>query len=254
MWRGQLMLTTPLLFALGFLTMFLIGGINGAFSAVGAGRLRAPRHVLGGRPPALRPVRRLGVRGHGRVLLLVPEDDRPDAERDRSARSSSSLMFIGFNLTFFPMHELGLAGHAAADRRLLVDAGWNDLNLARHDRRVHDRREHGACSCGTSSSSLRSGELAGDDPWEGNTLEWATTSPPPAYNFDHLPEIRSERPVFDAPPRPDGGALSGRRPMTDRRPTPLPGRAQPAARRCRTTRTAASATRSSGCSCSSPPR
>jgi Heme/copper-type cytochrome/quinol oxidases, subunit 1 len=39
--------------------------------------------------------------------------------------------------------------------------------------------------------------VAGDDPWEGNTLEWATTSPPPPYNFDHLPEIRSERPLFD---------------------------------------------------------
>jgi heme/copper-type cytochrome/quinol oxidase subunit 1 len=63
--------------------------------------------------------------------------------------------------------------------------------------------------------SLRSGQIAGDDPWEGNTLEWATSSPPPPYNFDHLPEIRSERPVFDvrhgraqaaatpAPPRPD---------------------------------------------------
>jgi cytochrome c oxidase subunit 1 len=44
---------------------------------------------------------------------------------------------------------------------------------------------------------LRSGEPARDDPWEGNTLEWAT-SPPPPHNFDHLPEIRSERPVFDA--------------------------------------------------------
>ena len=46
--------------------------------------------------------------------------------------------------------------------------------------------------------TLRNGETAGDDPWEGNTLEWATSSPPPPYNFDHLPEIRSERPVFDA--------------------------------------------------------
>ena len=45
--------------------------------------------------------------------------------------------------------------------------------------------------------SLRSGKIAGEDPWEANTLEWATTSPPPPYNFDHLPEIRSERPVFD---------------------------------------------------------
>ena len=41
------------------------------------------------------------------------------------------------------------------------------------------------------------GERVGDDPWEGNTLEWATTSPPPPYNFDTLPPVRSERPVFD---------------------------------------------------------
>jgi heme/copper-type cytochrome/quinol oxidase subunit 1 len=45
--------------------------------------------------------------------------------------------------------------------------------------------------------SLRNGKIAGDDPWEANTLEWATSSPPPPYNFDHLPEIRSERPLFD---------------------------------------------------------
>jgi cytochrome c oxidase subunit I len=45
--------------------------------------------------------------------------------------------------------------------------------------------------------SLGRGEPAGDDPWEGNSLEWATTSPPPHHNFHHLPEVRSERPVFD---------------------------------------------------------
>ncbi len=46
--------------------------------------------------------------------------------------------------------------------------------------------------------SLRRGEPAGDDPWGGQTLEWATTSPPPEHNFDSLPPIRSERPVWDA--------------------------------------------------------
>ena len=76
-------------------------------------------------------------------------------------------------------------------------AGWNDLNLV---------ATIGGFTIAASMvlflwnvfMSLRSGQVAGDDPWEGNTLEWATTSPPPAYNFDHLPEIRSERPVFDA--------------------------------------------------------
>jgi heme/copper-type cytochrome/quinol oxidase subunit 1 len=45
--------------------------------------------------------------------------------------------------------------------------------------------------------ALRGPRTAGDDPWDANTLEWATTSPPPSYNFDRLPEIRSERPLFD---------------------------------------------------------
>jgi heme/copper-type cytochrome/quinol oxidase subunit 1 len=76
-------------------------------------------------------------------------------------------------------------------------AGWNQLNLV---------ATIGGFTIAASMvlflwnvfMSLRSGQVAGEDPWEGNTLEWATTSPPPAYNFDHLPEIRSERPVFDA--------------------------------------------------------
>ena len=46
-------------------------------------------------------------------------------------------------------------------------------------------------------TALRSPRNAPDDPWDGNTLEWATTSPPPPYNFDSVPPIRSERPLFD---------------------------------------------------------
>jgi cytochrome c oxidase subunit I len=77
------------------------------------------------------------------------------------------------------------------------DAGWYDLNVA---------ATIGGFMIAASMLpfiwnvlvSLRNGQIAGDDPWEANTLEWATSSPPPPYNFDHLPEIRSERPVFDA--------------------------------------------------------
>jgi cytochrome c oxidase subunit 1 len=76
------------------------------------------------------------------------------------------------------------------------DAGWSDLNLL---------ATIGGFTIAASMLpflwnvfvTMRSVEPAGDDPWEGNTLEWATSSPPPPYNFDRLPEIRSERPVFD---------------------------------------------------------
>jgi cytochrome c oxidase subunit 1 len=106
------------------------------------------------------------------------------------------LMFIGFNLAFFPQHQLGLLGMPRRIADYAADAGWGDLNMV---------STVGAFLVGASAvvflwnifASLRAGEVAGDDPWEGNTLEWATTSPPPPYNFDHLPEIRSERPLFD---------------------------------------------------------
>ena len=106
-------------------------------------------------------------------------------------------MFIGFNLTFFPMHQLGLAGMPRRIADYAATAGWTELNLL---------ATIGGFVIAISMLpffwnvlvSLRNGEIAGDDPWEANTLEWATSSPPPPYNFDHLPEIRSERPVFDA--------------------------------------------------------
>ena len=60
--------------------------------------------------------------------------------------------------------------------------------------------------------SLRKGQVAGDDPWGGNSLEWATSSPPPHHNFHHLPEVRSERPAFD---RRHGPAFAGAGAATD---------------------------------------
>jgi cytochrome c oxidase subunit 1 len=106
------------------------------------------------------------------------------------------LMFLGFNMTFFPMHLLGISGMPRRIADYNAQAGWNDLNLF---------ASIGGFMIAASMLpflwnvfvSLRSGEPAGDDPWEGNTLEWATSSPPPPYNFDRLPEIHSERPLFD---------------------------------------------------------
>ncbi len=195
MFRGQLTFSTPLIFAIGFLTMFLIGGINGAFSAAvpvdfalhDTYWVVAHLHyvLFGGSVFGMfagiyywfpKMTGRLLDEGLGKLHFVH--------------------MFIGFNLTFFPMHMLGIKG---MPRRIAdyADPSWNDWNLA---------ATIGGFVIAVSILpfmwnvfvSLRNGRVAGDDPWEGNTLEWATSSPPPPYNFDRLPDIRSERPVFDA--------------------------------------------------------
>jgi cytochrome c oxidase subunit 1 len=195
LWRGKLTLSTPLLFALGFLSMFLIGGINGAFSASvpvdfalhDTYWVVAHLHyvLFGGSVFGVfagfyywfpKMTGRMLSEGLGKVQFV--------------------LMFIGFNLTFFPMHVLGLSGMPRRIADYASTAGWNELNLA---------ASIGGFIIASSTIpwliniavSLRGGRIAGDDPWEANTLEWATSSPPPPYNFDHLPEIRSERPLFD---------------------------------------------------------
>jgi cytochrome c oxidase subunit 1 len=196
MWRGQLMFSTPLLYAVGFLTMFLIGGINGAFHAAvpvdfalhDTYFVVAHIHyvLFGGSVFAVfAGVYYWFPKMTGRML------------NENLGKLQFVIMFIGFNLTFFPMHQLGLSGMPRRIADYAGNAGWNELNLA---------ATLGGFVIAASLLpffwnvlvSLRSGKVAGDDPWEANTLEWATSSPPPGYNFDHLPEIRSERPVFDA--------------------------------------------------------
>jgi len=196
MWRGKLSFDTPLLYAVGFLTMFLIGGINGAFSAAvpvdfaihDTYWVVAHIHyvLFGGSVFAI----------FGGIYYWFPKMTGRMLN-ETLGKVQFVIMFVGFNLTFFPMHQLGLAGMPRRIADYSASAGWSELNLV---------ATIGGFVIAASLLpffwnvliSLRNGRIAGDDPWGGNTLEWATTSPPPAYNFDHLPEIRSERPVFDA--------------------------------------------------------
>src|SRR5579875_989707 len=196
MWRGTIHLTTATLFSLGFMTMFLIGGITGVFLAQpvidfqvhNTYYLIAHFHyaLVGGSAfGAFAGIYYWYPKMTGRLL------------NEKLGKASFAIMMIGFNLTFLPQFDLGLRG---MPRRIAVynaGMGWNFLNLL---------SSIGAYVFGIGVlitvwnlyRSYRKGEIAGDNPWDGQTLEWACSSPPPDHNFEALPPIRSERPVWDA--------------------------------------------------------
>ncbi len=195
LFKGQLRFTTAMLFAIGFLMLFLIGGIDGAFlAAVPVDyHLHATYWVVshihyvlfgGSMMGAFAGIYYWFPKMFGRML------------NETLGKIHFIVIFIGMNLTFFPMHLLGMSGMVRRIADYSPTAGWNDLNLL---------ATIGGFTIAAGMlpflwnilTALRSGPPAGDDPWEGNTLEWATSSPPPPYNFDHLPPIRSERPLFD---------------------------------------------------------
>jgi heme/copper-type cytochrome/quinol oxidase subunit 1 len=195
LWGGHLQFKTPLWFSLGFLTMFVIGGISGVYSAVvpvdyelhDTYFIVAHLHyvLFGG-----------SVFGVFAALYYWFPKITGRLSSESLGRWHFWLMFIGFNLTFFPMHILGVQGMQRRIFRYPIETGflpWNVVETA------------GAFLLGFSILiflwnmlvSWARGPRAGNDPWLANTLEWLTTSPPPAYNFASLPRIRSERPVRD---------------------------------------------------------
>ena len=192
---GSILLRTPMLFALGFFLQFLIGGLSGV--------------ILASPPLDYHAHDSYFVVAHFHYTLFAGSLFAGFAAayywfpkwtgamlRDSLGKVHFALIVLGTNLTFFPMFLLGYDGMPRRVADYASDAGFTDLN------RLSTLGSY-LIALGVAVFlynlfvSLRKREPAGDDPWEGHSLEWATSSPPPRYNFRSLPAITSHAPLLD---------------------------------------------------------
>jgi cytochrome c oxidase subunit I+III len=213
LWDGRIIWKTPLLFVVGFIVIFVIGGLTGVMIASVPFDLQvhdtffivAHFHyvLIGG---AVFPL-------FGAIYYWFPKlTGRMLSER--LGRWNFWTMAIGFNVTFFPMHQLGMEGMPRRVYTYVDGLGWGPLNML---------ATIGAGILTVSvfiflvnvAISLRRGQPAGNDPWGGDTLEWSAESPPRPFNFNPLPTVTGLYPRWEVTNTGPAPLVTGLRP--DRR-------------------------------------
>ena len=198
MWRGSITFETPMLFAIGFMVTFLFGGMTGVLLASPAIDFHVTdtyfvvahfHYVLFGT---------IVFAAYSGVYFWFPKFTGRYLD-EKLGRLHFWLTFVGFHTTFLVQHWLGTEGMPRRYADYLPTDGFTTLNTI---------STIGSLVLGFSMipfiwnvyRSYRYGEIVtADDPWGfGNSLEWATSSPPPRHNFTSIPRIRSERPAFEA--------------------------------------------------------
>jgi cytochrome c oxidase subunit I+III len=195
LWRGRPRFHTPLWFVLGFFAIFVLGGLSGVTLASVPFDLQvhdtyyvvAHFHyvLLGG---SVFPL-------IGGIYFWFPKFTGRMMD-DGLGKWNFWLLFIGFNITFFPMHILGLEGMPRRVYTYPDNMGWNTLNLVASAGAVL-LVLGGALFVYNVVRSYRWGLAASENPWGAETLEWSVSSPPPTYNFLHVPVVEGRCALWD---------------------------------------------------------